>query len=116
MASRRYERVAIGGVQLRQPLTYSGQRPAHAATSSPALSAISIALPRWAIASWKAERRSAWSPALPHHSIAGSSSAGLREMMRDEFGSAAALSANWSRNASAARRCKIWRRLLSRLS
>jgi hypothetical protein len=23
MASRRYERVAIGGVQLRQPLTYS---------------------------------------------------------------------------------------------
>ena len=24
MASRRYERVAIGGVQLRQPLTYRG--------------------------------------------------------------------------------------------
>ena len=36
------------------------------------LSAISMALPRWEIASWKAERRSAWSPALPHHSIAAS--------------------------------------------
>ena len=31
MASRRYERVAIGGVQLRQPLTYSG----HAAWRTP---------------------------------------------------------------------------------
>src|SRR5271166_5731772 len=37
------------------------------------LSAIAVALPRWAIASWKAERRSAWSPARPHHSIARSS-------------------------------------------
>jgi hypothetical protein len=38
------------------------------------LSANSIAFPKWAAASLKAERRSAWSPALPHHSIAGSSS------------------------------------------
>jgi len=38
------------------------------------LSANSIALPRWAAASLKAERRTASSPALPHHSIAGSSS------------------------------------------
>jgi hypothetical protein len=38
------------------------------------LSASSIALPRWAAASLKAERRRAWSPALLHHSIAGSSS------------------------------------------
>src|SRR5690242_16296299 len=35
------------------------------------LSANSIALPRWAAASLNAERRKAWSPALPHHSIAG---------------------------------------------
>ena len=37
-----------------------------------ALSTIAIPLPRWAIASWKAERRKAWSPALPHHSMARS--------------------------------------------
>jgi hypothetical protein len=37
-------------------------------------SANSIALPRWATASLKAERRKARSPALSHHSIAGSSS------------------------------------------
>ena len=38
------------------------------------------------MASWKAERRSAWSPALPHHSIGEVVEAGLREMMRDDFG------------------------------
>ena len=37
------------------------------------LSAIAMALPRWEIASLKAERRKASSPALPHHSIAISS-------------------------------------------
>jgi len=38
------------------------------------LSANLIALPRWAAASLNAERRKAWSPAVPHHSIAASSS------------------------------------------
>ena len=52
---------------------------------SAALSAISIALPRWAIASWNAERRKAWSPALPHHSIAKSSRPSLGEMVRDRL-------------------------------
>src|ERR1700693_6396657 len=37
-----------------------------------ALSESSIALPRCEIASANAERRKAWSPALPHHSIASS--------------------------------------------
>ena len=86
----------------RRRSPWSSSRPArspHAASSAVsagprlialqlllALSAISIALPRWAIASWNALRRSAASPALPHHSIAGSAVAGLREMMRDELG------------------------------
>src|SRR4029077_12621332 len=34
------------------------------------LSANSIALPRWAAASLKAERRKAWSPAFPHQDSA----------------------------------------------
>jgi hypothetical protein len=38
------------------------------------LSANSIALPRWAAASLKAERRRAWSPAFAHHSTAGAAS------------------------------------------
>ena len=46
---------------------------APAAVPAAPLSAKAIALPRWAIASWNAERRRAWSPALPHHSIARSS-------------------------------------------
>jgi hypothetical protein len=52
---------------------------------SPALSAISMALPRCEIASWKAERRSAYSPALPHHSMAASVRAALRKVMRQHF-------------------------------
>ena len=51
-----------------------------------ALSAMAIALPRWAMASWKAERRSAWSPALPHHSIASIVEPSLGEMMGDRLG------------------------------
>ena len=47
---------------------------------------MAIALPRWAIASWKAERRKAWSPALPHHSIASIVETGLGEVMSDRFG------------------------------
>jgi predicted ATPase len=54
--------------------------------TSLSLSAISMASPRCAIASWKAERRSAWSPALPHHSIAASVRPAWGEMMRQHFG------------------------------
>ena len=50
-----------------------------------AFSAIAIALPRWAIASLKAERRSASSPALPHHSIAKSLTPGRSEMTSDRL-------------------------------
>jgi hypothetical protein len=45
---------------------------------------MAIALPRWAVASWKAERRKAWSPALPHH-FTEVVEAGLGEMMGDDF-------------------------------
>ena len=46
---------------------------------------MAIALPRCAIASWNAERRKAWSPALPHHSIGKIVKAGLGEVMGDDF-------------------------------
>ena len=52
-ASRRNQGVAIGHVQMK-PLADDARR-----CPPPALSAIAIALPRCAIASWKAERRSA---------------------------------------------------------
>ena len=70
-----HHRLAVVGLQLQPPARGSLRLPAFGREPAPpALSAIAIALPRCAIASWKAERRSAWSPALPHHSIARSSS------------------------------------------
>ncbi len=80
MATRRYQGVAIGHVHMKL-LARDARRPL-----ASALSAIAIALPRCEIASWKAERRSAWSPALPHHSIARIVEAGLGEVMCDRFG------------------------------
>ena len=50
------------------------------------MSAIAIALPRWAIASWKAERRSAWSPALAPPFDREIVETGLGEMMGDRLG------------------------------
>ena len=47
---------------------------------------MAIALPRWAIASWNAERRKAWSPALPHELDRQIVETGLGEMMGDRFG------------------------------
>ena len=53
IAARRDQRVAVGDVQM-PPLARRAPR-----LSPPPCPAISIALPRWAIASWKAERRRA---------------------------------------------------------
>jgi hypothetical protein len=56
-------------------------------------SAISMALPRCEIASWNAERRSAWSPALPHHSMAASVRPDCVKWCASTSGSAAAVEA-----------------------
>ena len=62
----RYERVAIvGSVQLRQPLTYSGHAAWRTLRPRPPCPPWRSPCPEWAIASWKAEQRSAWSPTLP---------------------------------------------------
>ena len=73
VTARRDGRVAIGDVKLCQSSVRGARAGFRPRPFAPTPSAISIALPRWAIASWKAERRSAWSPALPHHSMARSS-------------------------------------------
>ena len=68
-----HDGLAIAGLQfqsLRWPIALAAASRDLAAP--PALSESSIALPRCEIASAKAERRRAWSPALPHHSIARS--------------------------------------------
>jgi hypothetical protein len=44
-----------------------------------------MALLRCEIASWKAERRSAWSPTLPHHSMASVGQSRLRKVVRHHF-------------------------------
>ena len=56
MAARRDQSVAVGEVQLRQSLARSGESPVADCALRPIPSAISIALPRWAIASVNAER------------------------------------------------------------
>ena len=104
-----HECIAIGRVDVL-PLSKSPS-----AFVSGALSAMAIALPRWAMASWKAERRSAWSPAFPHHSMASSSRPACVKWWAMTSGLAAAYSSCPTR-ICAARRCSAWRRLLSRLS